>query len=291
MALTRDRQTASAPGQEAGAAVKHAASHPGLELLERVGYVARGILYFVMGFLALRIAAGVGGGQATDLTGSLVFLIGGPFGRIILGVMVIGLIAYAIWGVVRAVFDPLHRGKDASGMMARLGFLSSAASYAAIAFFGIRILSGTGSAAAKDSTQATVSSILAHPMGGAVTIVIGLVAIGVAIGQFVEAYRATFRQDLKGAEMSDTERKWVTAFGRFGMFARGVIFLIVGWLVLQAGIQKNPALAHGFGGAFVVLLAQPYGRLLLGTVALGVIALGLHSVACARWIRLMGSTG
>ena len=293
MAVSRDRQPSSpeSAGQEAGAAIKRAASHPGLELLERVGYVARGVLYMVMGFLALRIALGTGGGQATDLTGSLVYLIGRPFGRLILGAMIIGLVAYAIWGVVRAVFDPLHRGKDASGWMARLGFLSSAASYGAIAFFGIRVLSGTSSTATGDTTQKTVASILAHPLGGAITIVIGLVAIAVAIGQFVETYRATFRHDLKGAEMSDAERNAVTALGRFGMFARGVIFLIVGWLVLQAGLQKNPALAHGFGGAFIVLMAQPYGRVMLTVVAVGVVALGLHSMACARWIRLMGSSG
>src|SRR5581483_5403490 len=276
--------------QTARYAGERAAAQPVLQLLERVGYVARGVLYAVMGLLALKVAASAPGGRATDLTGALVFLIGNPFGKFVLIVMVVGLAAYAVWGLIRAIFDPLHRGSDASGLMARLGFVSSAVSYAAIALFGLRLLMGTVSAAAGDSTQKTAASLLAHPFGGALTILVGLIAIGVGIGQFVEAYRATFRNDLKGAEMTNTERSIVVFLGRYGMAARGVTFLVIGYFLIQAGIYKTASLAHGFGGAFVFLLSQPFGHLLLAIVALGFVALGLHSMACARWMRLGGSS-
>jgi hypothetical protein len=121
-------------------------------------------------------------------------------------------------------------------------------------------------------------------------VIIGLIAIGVGFGQFLEAYRATFKEDLKGAEMTEAERVNAVRLGRFGMFARGVTFVVLGWFVVQAGIHHDPAQAQGFGGAFAFLLAQPFGRVILGVVALGFVALGLHSFACARWIRLMGRT-
>ena len=277
--------------QRAGHAAERAASQPALQLLERVGYVARGALYVVMGGLAFKIATSSAGGKATDLTGALVFLIGNQFGKFILIVMVIGLAAYAVWGLIRAIFDPLHRGSDASGWIARLGFISSAVSYAAIAFFGLRLLLGTGSTAVGDTTQKTAASLLAHPFGGQLTILLGVIALGVGIGQFVEAYRATFQNDLKGAEMSHSQRSIVVWLGRYGMVARGVTFLVIGYFLIQAGIYKTASLAHGFGGAFVFLLSQPFGHLLLGIVALGFVALGLHSIACARWMRLMGSSG
>jgi hypothetical protein len=270
-------------------AVKRAAVNPKLEILERLGYAVRGALYAAMGILALRIVLGVAGGQATDLTGALVYLVSNPFGKLVLIVAVVGLAAYSLWGFVRAIFDPLHRGSDKSGYLARLGFVSSAISYAAIVIFGLKLLTGSGGAAG-DSTQQTVASVLTHPAGGALTILLGLIVIGVAIGQFLEAYRATFQNDLKGAEMSATTRTLVVRLGRFGMFSRGVIFLVIGWFVVQAGIHHDPAQAQGFGGAFVFLLAQPFGRIVLGIVALGFVALGLHSFACARWIRLMGSS-
>lgn len=271
-------------------AVKHAAENPQLEFLERVGYVARGVLYVVMGLLALGIALGVGGGKATDLSGSLVFLIGNPFGKVVLIAMIIGLLAYSLWGFVRAIYDPLHRGRDASGVMARVGFVSSAISYAAIALFALQILAGAG-ATSGDSYQKYATSILAHPLGGLITILIGVVTLGIGVGQFVEAYRATFKQDLKGAEMTASEKSIAVGLGRFGMFARGVTFLVIGWFLIQAGIHHDAGQAHGFGGAFLFLLAQSYGKLLLGVIALGFVALGLHSLACARWIRLMGSRG
>src|SRR6266705_3483101 len=71
--------------------VKQAAANPGLELLERLGYVVRGALYAVMGVLALRIAMSKPDGQAVDLTGSVVFLIGNPFGKFVLLVIIVGL--------------------------------------------------------------------------------------------------------------------------------------------------------------------------------------------------------
>jgi fumarate reductase subunit D len=271
-------------------AVKRAAGNPLLDLLERLGYLVRGALYAVMGLLALGIALKITGGQTTDLSGSLVFLISNPLGKLVLIVVIVGLAAYSLWGFVRAIYDPLRRGKDAGGYMARLGFVSSAVSYAAIVIFALRILVGSGGAAG-DSTQKTIASILTHPGGGPVTVVIGLVAILVGLGQFLEAYRATFKEDLKGTEMTNSERDIAIALGRFGMFARGVIFLVIGWFLVQAGWHHDAGQVQGFGGAFLFLLGQPFGRVVLGVIALGFVALGLHSFACARWIRLMGSTG
>jgi len=270
--------------------LKQAAGNSQLELLERLGYVVRGLLYAVMGILVLRIAVGIGGGQATDLSGSMVFLIGNPFGKLVLIVVIVGLAAYSVWGFIRAIYDPLHRGSNASGYMARLGFVSSALSYLAIVVFALQILAGS-STATGDSTQKTIASVLTHPAGGWLTILIGLIAIGVAVGQFIESYRATFARDLKGAEMSASERNIAVKLGRFGMFARGVTFLVIGWFLIQAGIHNDASQAHGFGGAFLFLLSQPFGHILVGIVALGFIALGLHSFACARWVKLMGSAG
>jgi hypothetical protein len=65
----------------------------------------------------------------------------------------------------------------------------------------------------------------------------------------------------------------------------------VGWFIVRAGLDHDPAKVQGFDGAFLFLLSQPFGHLVLGIVALGIVSLGLHSLACARWVRLMGSPG
>lgn len=269
---------------------KRAAANPGLELLERLGYVVRGVLYIVMGVLALRVALAKPDGQAVSLTGSVVFLIGNSFGKFVLLVIVVGLAAYSLWGLIRAAFDPLHRGSDPHGVVARLGFLSSAVTYALIAAFGVKVLIGSGGGST-DSTRKWISSVLEHPEGGSVTILIGVIVLGIGVGQFLEAYRAEFQRDLKGAEMGEKTRTFVTSTGRFGMLARGVIFAIVGWFITQAGQHHDPNKVQGFDGALLYLLTKPFGHIVLGVVALGIVALGLHSLACARWVRLMGSSG
>lgn len=267
---------------------KRAAANPGLELMQRVGYVVRGVLYAVMGGLALGLAIGIGG-IATDQSGSLVILTGGPAGKLLLIGVVVGLTAYSLWGFVRAIYDPLNRGDDASGIAERLGFAWSGTAYAAMVIFALHLLVGTGASPAHDGTQSTVARILELPAGHVITMAIGIVAIGVGLGQFVDAYRAIFKKDLKRVEMSRAEKKIVDGLGRIGFFARGVTFTLVGWFVFQGGLFHDSSRVHGFGGAFLFLLDKPFGRLLLGVVALGFVGLGLHSFACARWIRLLGS--
>jgi hypothetical protein len=267
---------------------KRTASNSWLEFLERCGYVIRGVLYAVIGGLALGLSLGIGG-AATDQSGSVAILSEGPAGKLFLFAIVIGLGAYSIWGFVRAIFDPLRRGRDASGIAERLGFVWSGTAYAAIAIFALHLLAGSGSTAAHDATQSTIAKVLALPAGQLLATAIGVVTIGVGLGQFVDAYRAIFKQDLKRTEMNRAEKRTVDMLGRFGYFSRGVTFTLVGWFAFQAGLHHDSSQVHGFSGVFLFLLGQPFGRLLLGVVALGFIALGLHSFACARWIRLLGS--
>lgn len=270
--------------------VRRAAASDWLELLERIGYVVRGLLYAVMGLLALGLALRVGG-TATDPSGIMMALTSNPIGRPLLVVVVLGLAAYSVWSFVRAIFDPLHRGSDATGIAERLGFMWSGFAWAALVVFALNLMAGGAWPAASDSTQALVRSVLTYPAGSLVATLVGVVTIGVGLGQFAEAYQAIFRKDMKRQEMPQAARKAAVWLGRVGMFSRGVTFTLVGWFVLQAGLHRNPAGAHGYSGAFTFLLSQPYGHLLLGIVALGFVALGLHSLALARWARLLGSPG
>lgn len=253
-----------------------------------MGYVARGLLYGVMGWLALKLAL-VQGGSATDLAGSLLAVTRSPLGKPLLIVLIVGLAAYSIWGLVRAIFDPLHRGSKPAGIAERLGFVWSAFGYAALVVFALHVLAGDGQATSHDSTQSTVRTILSYPAGEWAAVLIGAVTIVGGLSQFRDAYKARFARDLKQGEMSPETRKTILMLGRLGYFSRGVVFTLVGWFIMNAGLQSNPGGAHGYRGAFAFLLAQPYGHLLLAVVALGFIALGLHSLAMARWGRLLGS--
>jgi hypothetical protein len=269
-----------------GRGVKMAAANPWLEHAARVGYLIRGLLYGVMGVLALSLAIGTSA-KTPDQRGSLYLLAGSPIAVPVLTIVIVGLSAYSIWGFTRAIYDPLGRGEKPAGVAARLGFAWSGMSYAALVIFAIGFLLGTTRTADTGSMQNMVRSVLTRPAGAIVIILAGVIGVAAGLGQFVDAYRASFKSDLKRNQMSRAERVTVDSLGRFGMFSRGVVFTLLGWFVLQAGLQHDAARAQGIAVAFQGIARQPFGHISLAVVALGFVALGLHSLANAIWVRML----
>jgi uncharacterized protein DUF1206 len=264
--------------------VEKQAANPWFERATRLGYGVRGILYGLVGILAIGQALGIGG-QATDMRGGVEAITDNPLRYPILAIALVGLIAYSGWGFVRAVYDPLHRGDDPVGLAARLGFVWSGISYLFLAVFLIQL--GAGRSAHGEMVRNFVAATLQRPAGRWVAAAAGAVCIAFGLGQFVDTVKASFRKDLKRGAMTRWQRLAAEYLGRFGMLSRGVIFSMLGWFVVLAALTQNPGQARGWGSVFDVLAAQPHGQVLLVFVALGFVALGLHSFACARWIRTL----
>ena len=70
----------------------------GLTLLARGGYAARGLVYLIIGVLALLAARG--SGQPADSHDSLEALLAQPFGHFLVGLVVVGLVAFAAWRIL-----------------------------------------------------------------------------------------------------------------------------------------------------------------------------------------------
>ena len=271
----------------ANRAAKSATRNPAYKLLARGGYVVRGFLYAYMGYVALLVAL-TGGARRADQQGSLVAVAGFPLGRVLLIACIAFLGAYALWGFIRAVYDPLDEGNDAKGIAARLAFAFSGCAYVALTLFAIGLLTHGSGGNRPDEVQQWAGRVLAAPAGIILAEVAGLIAIAAGLGQFYEAYQATFQKDLKLGTMSRVEKQATRTLGQFGFFSRGFVFLLIGWFILLAGLQHNARQARGFSGTFTFLLTQPYGRPILGLLAIGFVALGLDSLALARYIRLPG---
>lgn len=277
------RQQARAASRTA----KRASRNPAYKWLARAGYVLRAFLYGFMGFLALRIAF-TGVAQNADQQTSLLAVAGIPLGRLVLVAGIVFLAAYALWGFIRAIYDPLDRGDDATGIATRVAFAFSGVAYLGLTLFAIGLLTHGGSSQHPDEVQQFASRLLTAPAGIVVAEVAGLIAIAAGLGQLVEAYRATFQHDLKRGQMSRNEKRVTQVLGQFGFVSRGLVFILMGWFILLAALQHNAHQARGFSRVFAYLLTQAYGRPLLAILALGFIALGLHSLALARYIRLPG---
>jgi hypothetical protein len=263
---------------------KRALDTPWIQLLMRFGYVVRGVVYGLIGALALAEALGLPG-RKTDPKGTLAVIAGVPSGGLLLTVIVIGLAGYAIWCFACALFDPLRHRSDAAGLARRLAFVAAGLGDLALLVFAVGVLGGQGPGA--DGPQRLVEKALQLPIGQPLVVAAGVIVVVVGLGQFVSGARAGFEHDLDERKMNKPERVLSANLGRAGYAARGLVYTLIGWFTIDGGLNHDPGRAKGFGGAFSALEGRPFGHYLLAAVALGFIALGAHSLACARWIRML----
>jgi Domain of Unknown Function (DUF1206) len=264
-------------------AAKEAAYSPTMEWLTRLGYGIKGLIYITMGLLAIQGALGKARTPA-DQFGAIRTFAKLPFAHVLLWIVLIGLIAYALWGVIRAVLDPFHKGKDIKGLLARGGYLVSAATYASFVLPTYRLLSGGRSGSSGNQTQ-LVSRVMSMPMGRYLVGAIGLAAIAAGLYQVYLGFETKFEKQFKPYALNPDQYRLAIQIGRFGTIARGIVFAIIGFFFFLAAYYANPARAQGINGALDYLAKQPYGLWLMGIVAVGLIAFGIYSLMTAAWFR------
>ncbi len=257
-----------------------------VERLARLGYAAKGFVYAIVGVLAVQTAIGQGG-KTTDTRGALGTIAAQPFGQFLLVLVALGLIGYMVWRFVQAFKDPEHKGHDAKGLARRVGYGISGLISASLAVSAIRLLMGSGRVSSSNGTQDWTARLLSQPFGQWLVGLIGALILGLGFYQVYKAYKAKFRKEMKLNEMSATEETWATRIGRFGEAARGIVFAMTGFFLLQAARQADPSEAQGLDGALATLARQPYGPWLLGIVALGLVAYGIHMGVQARYRRII----
>jgi hypothetical protein len=258
-----------------------------VRLLERLGIAARGVVYILVGILTAQPALGRGG-AVSDQSQALEKIFSQPNGRTLLSVITIGLFAYALYCFIRALFDTDGHGTDAIGAAARVAAAIAGIAYGALAWGAFQLIRGTAASmkGSNASTQQHTAQVLKLPFGRELVIVVGVIVLVVAATQLYRAYTARFPRHLELGRLSTQARTWIVRLGRFGYAARGVVFAIIGFFLVVAGLHRSAAAAKGASGAVAELLAQPYGHLLAGIVALGFVAFGLYSLAEARYRRL-----
>ncbi len=272
-------------GKDVEKAAKKAAYSPLMETLTRIGYAVRGLIYITMGLLAVQLVLGKGGALASP-KGAIAEIGKQPAGLILLWVVLVGVISYAMWGVIRAVFDPLHKGHDLKGLLERFGFLWSAFGYAILILPTYGYITGASQKSSSAGSQKFLTSIMAMPWGRWAIGILGLAAVVGGLYQIYLGFKAGFDQQFQIYKLTSEEVKLVTTLGRIGTSARGVVFALVGGLIGLAAYRANPNQPVGMDTALATLLHQPYGIWLLGIVALGLIAFGLYSMISALLFRL-----
>ncbi len=251
----------------------------------RTGFIARGLIYGLVAALALLVAFGKRS-KPEDQEGALQTVAQQPFGRFLLGVLAMGLAAFAFWCFARAILgEKLETNEDVNAFK-RLGFAALGLLYGGLCVMSAAIVVGavdeSTSGGGKKETRATRIA-LEQPLGRYVVIAVGL---GIVVGGLVLVYFALtrkFRKELKEGQMGKTERRWYTVLGVIGYLARGVVFALAGLFVARAAWQYDPQEAVGLDGALAKLAHADYGPLLLACTAAGLLAYALFCLVEARY--------
>lgn len=249
--------------------------------LARAGLIGRGVIYGIIGILALKLALG-DGGEATDQQGALTTIAQQSFGEVLLILVAVALAGYALWRLVRAAVG--HGAEQRDDATDRLAAVGSGIAYAILCVTAVEILIGSGSSSG--STKQTTGGVLDWTGGPVLVAIAGAILIGVAAYQAYKGLAKKFLEDAKTHEMGPTVRKGYTWVGVFGLVARAVIFALVGYGLIKAAIDYDPDEAVGLDGALLTLTQAKYGPVLLGIVAAGLAGFAIYSFADARYRKV-----
>ena len=272
------------PVFEAEAQGERVARTDQFEWLARAGLLARGVVYGIIGVLAIKLALR-DGGKATDQQGALHTIAKQPFGKFLLIVVAVGLAGYALWRLVRAGIG--HGPEASDDLKERIDGAISGVGYALLCVTAVSILLGSGGGAGGSSDpDKTTAGVLGWPAGRVLVAVAGLIIVGVGLEQGYKGAKCKFLEKSKTEKMGARTLTAFTTVGVFGHLARMVIFSLIGYFLFKAAIDYDPDKSVGLDGALATLSQSSYGPVLLGIVAAGLIGFGLYSALDARYRKV-----
>jgi hypothetical protein len=274
--------TASTATSAAEAQARQAANSPWIDRLARLGFVAKGLVYALIGILAFQVA--MGDQKRTDQKGALQAIAEKPGGSFVLWLMVLGFLAYAVWRFSEAAFGRRDETDEKKRTLKRVGSAANGLIYLFFAVLAFRTV--TSSSSSGSSGTDITAKVLEWPGGQALVVLGGLVIIAIAIGLTIRGLKTDFEKHLDTGKMSRTTFTVVRRLGQVGYVARGAVFFLIGALVVKAAMDHQPGKAQGFDVALRSLAGAPFGQVLLVLAALGLVCFGAYCLAEARYRRL-----
>ncbi|MGZ3722395.1 MAG: DUF1206 domain-containing protein [Bdellovibrionales bacterium] len=241
--------------------------------LGQIGCLARSVVYFLVGTLALLTALGSSYGATTDESGVFRKILEQRFGPAMLLTIAVGLLCYGVWRFVQTIQDHDKYGRKWPGLGVRIGLFGSGVAHA---FFGLYALNLVfqWTHTTRIGERVMAKWVMMQPFGRFFLFVIGFAVVITGFVQFVRALNGSFARDLK----IKNNKRTVMLICRFGLVARGIVFSIIGTFLMQAAWKYRSREAGGLHKAWETLREQPYGNFLVATVAVGFMAFAAFGV-------------
>ncbi|WP_049722840.1 DUF1206 domain-containing protein [Gilvimarinus polysaccharolyticus] len=247
-----------------------------IDVLARMGYTARALVYLTVGSLAVLTAADLGG-KTTNSRGAVREIAEQPFGQILLVLLVVGLVGYVIWRSTQALRDTDNHGTSVKGLGVRAGLFISAVSHGALAWFTAKLV-WFGS----DSREAE-PTWLSSDLGLWLLAVVGVGMAVAGVAHMIKGWNVGYEKYMR---LPPAQIFWLRPLCRFGLLARGAVLILIGVILARSALVAHSSEIKGIADALSSLQNNPYGAWLLGFVALGLVAFGCYSLLEAKFRRI-----
>jgi hypothetical protein len=256
-----------------------------LNALARIGLVAKGVSFALVGILAIKLAV-ASGGEATSRQGALQSLAQQSFGKFLLILLALGFAAYALWRFAQTFFDKNDVGKGVKGLAKRAGYFGSGTIYAILTYSTVKIISGAAEQSQNQKAQKTTATVLSWPAGKWIVGAAGLVLIGVGLWSGYRGIEKKFLKDWMTEKMSAAAQSWGSRAGVVGLVGWMVVFALIGTFLVKAAHDYNAREAIGLDGVLQKLANHSYGSWLLGIVAAGLLVYAVFCLFEARYRKV-----
>lgn len=253
----------------------------------RFGYASKGAVYCLTGVLAFLAAIGNGSTRDTGRKTVINTIMEQPMGAVLLTLVAIGLVGYVVWRFIEAIKDPHNHGKDVKGILVRIGYFFSALVYLSISWYAFEVIwNGFGGKDDGGESQRTmVDKVLGLPFG---QWIIGAIGVGIlirGIQQIIKGLSGKYLKNLRSYLIDNNYRNLLIKIGAVGCVARGLIWVIIGFLFVKSAVNTNSQEVGGTENALGYIV-KGFGTEVLGAMAIGLLCYGIFKILQAIYLRL-----
>jgi hypothetical protein len=253
-----------------------------IEMAARAGYVARGLVFVIIGYFAFKAAYSTG--QTMDSKDAVSFVFGTVGGKVLLVALVAALAAFAAWRFLQAIRDVDRHGSGAKGIAVRTGLVGSGVSYAALAFFAGALAWGAeSSGSGGGTTKGLITKAYEAGWGQAFTYAVAILLVVVGAAHVFKGVGAGFE---KYMTIPADKKNWVKPVCQFGLIARGFTYLLLAYLIGTGAASYQDGHTPGLETALDAMSGWPFGWLFLAATGIGLIAFGAYAFTEARYRRI-----
>ena len=238
----------------------------------RIGTVAKGLVYFLMGTFCIGTVAGVARGTLGPKD-VISYLGQTTSGQIIYFTLGTGIAFYAFWRSYEGLMDPNKRGTSYGALFYRLNCLIVGGAYLALAVYAFRRLFrlGGGGDARKDALQL----LLGLPYGEVIVYIIAGLVVFAGVSALYTGVSDQHMRDVEEWDLTKTQDTTFRTVGKVGLVGVALVYFIMAYGLYRVAQMSYAENFLGVGESLSYLEGWSRGLILMLVTGVGLLSYGI----------------